>query len=256
VQGVNVVYEFNRYGAMRTGATGNSIKDRSAGTVIRYNRIEDGAHAIDLVEAEDYFPLVKDLASYRSTFVYGNQIVKVGAKGSTIHYGGDHAGNEASYRKGTLYFFNNSVRLTGTDGVLFQLSTTQERAEVWNNAFMFDDSVTYPIMRVRQDNDVGYVNGGYLNLGRNWIVARWSDAGPWATLGGALTGASNMITGTTQPADVTTFVPTTGSALVDAALAGPSAASGYTVNYQLDSSFKPVARTVKGAAMDLGAVEK
>src|SRR5690606_31892153 len=112
VQSQNVTYEFNRYGALRSGATGNSIKDRSTGTVIRYNRIEDGARAIDLVEAEDFASVAKADPAYRSTFVYGNQIVKDGRKGSTIHYGGDHAGSEANYRKGTLYFFSNTVRLT------------------------------------------------------------------------------------------------------------------------------------------------
>ena len=42
-----------------------------------------------------------------------HQIVKDGRKGSTIHYGGDHPGSENNYRKGTLYFFNNTVHLTG-----------------------------------------------------------------------------------------------------------------------------------------------
>ena len=44
--------------------------------------------------------------------------------------------------------------------------------------------------------------------------------------------------------------------LIDAGKAGPSAASAYGVNYQLDSSYAPVARTVKGAAIDLGATER
>jgi hypothetical protein len=256
IQSIGAVYEFNRYGAVRSGALGNSIKDRSAGTVIRYNRIEAGAHAIDLVEAEDYFPMVKSLASYRTTYVYGNQIIKSGNTGSTIHYGGDHQGNEASFRQGVLFFFNNSVRLTGTDGVLFQLSTVLESAEVWNNVFMFDDTVVYPILRTTQDAP-GYVSGGVMNLGRNWAPARWSDAGPWATVGGTLTGSANMITdGPAPPADATTFVPVAGSRLVDTALAGPSAASAFTVGYQLDSNFAPQVRSATGAGLDLGAVER
>ena len=54
LQSVGVVYEFNRFGPLRSGAGGNNIKDRSVGAVIRFNRIEEGARAIDLVEAEDY----------------------------------------------------------------------------------------------------------------------------------------------------------------------------------------------------------
>ncbi|MDO8769238.1 MAG: hypothetical protein Q7K57_11150, partial [Burkholderiaceae bacterium] len=38
----NIVYEFNRIGPPRAGSLGNGIKDRSAGTVVRYNYIEEG----------------------------------------------------------------------------------------------------------------------------------------------------------------------------------------------------------------------
>ena len=51
-------------------------------------------------------------------------------------------------------------------------------------------------------------------------------------------------------------MPNASSAIIDAGKAGPSAASAYGVNYQLDSSYAPVARTVKGAAIDLGATER
>ena len=256
VQSQGVVYEFNRFGPLRSGATGNAIKDRSTGVVIRYNRIEDGARALDLVEAEDMPNTAKADPTYRATYVYGNQIIKDGRKGSTIHYGGDHPGSENNYRKGTLYFFNNTVRLTGNDyAVLFQLSTTEERAEVWNNVFMFDAAIPYPRMRAGQDNAPGIPSGGIVNLGRNWIDARWSDAGPYHTVGGQLNGVSNLITGTGYPADSTSMLPLSGSALLDAATANALAGS-HTVSYQLDSNFRPATRSIRGSAMDLGAVER
>ncbi|WNG41704.1 hypothetical protein F0U60_54545 [Archangium minus] len=257
IQSVGVTYEFNHYGPLREGALGNALKDRSVGPVIRYNRIEDGARALDLVEAEDYSPVATANPAYRTTLVYGNQIVKDGRKGTTIHYGGDHAGNEAIYRKGTLYFFNNTVHLTG-DGyaVLFQLSTTEEKAEVWNNIFVFDAAIQYPRMREKQDNAEGIPSGGIVNLGLNWIDAKWSDAGPWHTVGGELNGEENLITGTTPPIDMKTLVPLAGSAVLDVAQSGPAAASGHPVQYQLDAAYKPKARVAVGARMDLGALER
>ena len=38
-----IVFEFNHYGPLRTSCLGNNLKDRSSGTVIRYNWIEAGS---------------------------------------------------------------------------------------------------------------------------------------------------------------------------------------------------------------------
>lgn len=96
-ESVNITYEFNRFEHLRAGALGNAIKDRSAGTVIRYNYVSGGAHSMDLVEAEDFYAFLSTvpahLSAYRSAFVYGNIIVKDGSTGSAIHYGGDHYGS-------------------------------------------------------------------------------------------------------------------------------------------------------------------
>src|SRR5690606_21806033 len=37
-----ITYEFNRYGALRSGAGGNNLKDRSANCIVRYNWIFSG----------------------------------------------------------------------------------------------------------------------------------------------------------------------------------------------------------------------
>lgn len=252
-----LVIEFNRYGALRSGAMGNSIKDRSTGTVVRYNLIEDGAHAVDLVDANDFTTVSIPDPAYRSSFVYGNLIRKSGDIGSFIHYGGDQ-GDESLYRKGTLYFFNNTIEVTGSGAAIFQLSTTDEKAEVWNNVIYFNDSVQIGnrSLRASQDTSAGYTSGGIVNLGVNWISNGWLDSDIYHPVSGQLNGTANLITGTTAPFDRSTGVPLAGSALVDAGVTGPGAAAAYTVDYQLDSSFKPVARTVNGSRTDLGAVER
>lgn len=265
IQSVNVVYEFNRYGALRPNAQGSALKDRSVNAVIRYNRIEDGARSLDLVEAEDYPDTALANPKYHQTYVYGNQIVKDGTTGIAIHYGGDHPGappgavwGETIFRKGTLYFFNNTVVLTGSgsSAYLFQLTTTEEKAEIWNNVFIFRDAVSEPSLRGGQDVGPSYQTGGTINLGKNWITAGWKPNDQYHPIPGPVTGAANMISAGGNPVDLSTLIPLAGSAAVDAGQAPPAGAAGIAVTFQLDAAFKPKARAVNGAAIDLGAVER
>jgi hypothetical protein len=258
IQSVGVTYEVNHYGPMRDGATGNSIKDRSVGAVVRYNRIESGAYAIDLVEAEDYPNYAMSDPAYRTTYVYGNQIVKHGSL--AIHYGGDHIGSEDHYRKGALYFWNNTVYLEGGGGgaaYMFRLSTTDETAQVWNNVFVYDGVIQYPSMRTSQEVAAPYVTGGIVNLGVNWIDQRWGDSDPYHPVPGELNGTSNFIEGTPTPVDLATLIPFSGGEAVDTAQAQLPDVDAYPVDYQLDATtLQPQTRSVNGAAMDIGAVER
>jgi len=127
-----IIYQYNRFGPLRPGALGNNLKDRSAGLVVRYNWIAGGNRLLDLVDASN-----TDLNShpdYRKTFVYGNILLEQdGGNNQVIHYGGD-SGNVANYRKGKLYFYNNtlySIRAGNT--TLLRLSTHEEEADIRNN---------------------------------------------------------------------------------------------------------------------------
>ena len=90
--------EYNRFGELHSD--GNTIKDRSQQTVIRYNWIEGGmGHQIDLVEHKEY--------QKANAFVYGNVILQ-GRKVKNpkmVFYGGDVGGG----RGDCLYFFNNTM---------------------------------------------------------------------------------------------------------------------------------------------------
>ena len=261
IQTVGVVYEFNTYGPLRPGATGNALKDRSVGATIRYNRIEEGAHAIDLVEAEDYTSVANADPTYRLAYVYGNQIVKTGDTGTFIHYGGDHYGcypgcSEANFRKGTLYFWNNTVIANGKSAALFQLSTTEETAEVWNNVFVFANTVTYPSMRQSSEVTSPWVPGGVLHLGTNWINGNWADSDPWHPVPGTLSGAANLVTGTASPVDLQTLVPLAGGAAIDASQTDLAGVSAHPLQFQLAPRGIGVVRTTHGTKRDLGAVER
>lgn len=261
-QGLGVVIEHNVYGPLRPGARGNAIKDRSAGLVVRYNRIEEGAHAIDLVEAEDFPLLALARADYRTTQVYGNQIRKNGDTGTVIHYGGDHYGStpgaqwgEPIFRKGVLQFFHNTVIVTGSGAAVFQLSTTEERAEVWNNAIVFASTVAEKSLRAGQSVQPPWVTGGVVHLGRNWLSIGWQDIDQWHTLAGQLLVAATQSVGLRSPLVAGGWVPLAGSALVDAAVSAPAGVVAVPVLWQLDAVGRTQARVMKGAAPDLGAVE-
>ena len=94
-----IVFEFNHYGPLRSGCLGNNLKDRSSGTVIRYNWIEGGNRQLDLVET-DYAEIAGDPA-YDATFVYGNILIEPEDAGNSqiLHYGGD-GGDTSMYRQG------------------------------------------------------------------------------------------------------------------------------------------------------------
>ena len=115
---IGIVFQFNRYGPPTAGTSGNGLKDRSAGLVVRYNWIEGGNRRLDLVDAEDSSVIESDPA-YRATHVEGNVLIEPEGAGNRqiVHYGGD-SGNTAGCRKGTLSFHNNTVFSRRTDRTL------------------------------------------------------------------------------------------------------------------------------------------
>lgn len=132
-EATNITFEYNQYGPLLDGADGNNLKDRSAGTVIRYNWIEAGNRQLDLVES-DHDELVGN-PDYATTFVYGNILVEPDGAGNSqiLHYGGD-GDDESQYRKGTLYFFHNTVVSTRSGNTtLARLSTEEESLLAQNN---------------------------------------------------------------------------------------------------------------------------
>jgi len=186
---VGIVFQYNRFGPLCAGCSGNNLKDRSIGTVIRYNWIESGNRQLDLVDAEDAPSLITDPA-YRSTYVYGNVLIEPDGAGNSqiVHYGGD-SGDPTIYRKGTLHFYENTVVSTRTGNTtLFRLSTNDETADVRNNVVY----VTAAGNKLAMLDDTGQ-----LILRSNWF-----KTGFVASHNGAITG-----TITTPVANVTGSSP-------------------------------------------------
>lgn len=160
-----IVYQANRFGPLRVGAGGNNLKDRSAGLVVRYNWIEGGNRQLDLVDGEDSQVIVDD-PRYHATHVYGNVLIEPDGAGNNqiVHYGGD-SGDTTIYRKGLLYFYNNTVvsRRAGNT-TLLRLSTGEERADVRNN-LLYVTATGDRLALVDAD--------GVVDLTHNWMKAGW-----------------------------------------------------------------------------------
>jgi len=134
VAGIGMIFQYNRFGPLSSGAGGNNLKDRSAGLVVRYNWIEGGNRQLDLVDGEDS-DLIRAHPAYTTTHVYGNILIEPAGAGNKqiVHYGGD-SGATGNYRNGTLYFYHNTVVSLRTDSTtLFRLSTNANHCDARNN---------------------------------------------------------------------------------------------------------------------------
>jgi hypothetical protein len=183
---IDITFQFNHYGPLREGAGGNNLKDRSAGLVVRYNWIEDGNRQLDLVDAEDSEVLVNH-PLYAETHVYGNVLIESEGEGNSqmLHYGGD-SGTLEGYRKGDLYFFNNTVISTrSANTTLIRLSTNDETAHVFNNVIY--NSVPGSSMAMIGGN-------GTFNMNNNWVKSGWQDC--FCTPSGSVIDLGNNLIGT------------------------------------------------------------
>ena len=182
-----ITFQYNRFGPPRAGAPGVNLKDRSAGLVVRYNWIEGGNRNLDLVDGEDS-SIIRNAPEYRQTFVYGNILIKQdGGNNQAVHYGGD-SGATANYRKGKLYFYNNtlySIRAGTT--VVMRLSTNEEQCDARNNIFHNTAVGTNMAM---------LAEAGTLILTNNWAKSGWRNSHEGGGFTGSVTGGSTMITGT------------------------------------------------------------
>ena len=245
---VNITFQYNRFGPLRSGSPGVNLKDRSAGLVVRYNWIEGGNRNLDLVDGEDS-AIIRNAPEYRKTFVYGNVLIKQdGGNNQAVHYGGD-SGTIPDYRKGKLYFYNNtlySIR-TGTT-VVMRLSTNEEQCDARNNIF-YNTSVGTNLALLAES--------GTLTVANNWAKTGWRNSHE-SPFDGSVTGGTTMVAGASPgfvDAANQDFRLTTGSTSIDAGTSLHTdvlPANNLVRHYLRHQSSEP--RPVNGA-LDIGAFE-
>ena len=183
---INITYQFNRFGSLRSHAEGNNLKDRSAGLVVRYNWIEGGNRLLDMVDATGSQATINH-PLYRETFVYGNTLIELdGGNNQVMHYGGDSS-STADYRKGTLYFYNNTLYSKRADNTtLLRLSTNEESADIRNNILYVTASGDKLALLERY---------GELSLSHNWIKPKWKASYEGSSFSGKLMRSGRSIEG-------------------------------------------------------------
>lgn len=245
IEAQGVTYQYNRYGPLRSGATGNPLKDRSSGTVVRYNWIEGGNRQLDLVESHE--AVINADASYDTTYVYGNVLIEPGDIGNSqiVHYGGDE-GVTADYRDGTLYFYNNTViseRTTST--TLFRLQLAAANVQARNNIF-------YPTTHGGGTLFNLESNIGTANFQNNWFPTGWSVTTNVTDDGDNLVEASPAF----NDAGNEDFTLDASSSAIDAGAAlHASVLPTHDLVRQYSKHQSSAARSQIGAAIDIGAFE-
>lgn len=242
-----ITFQFNRFGPLREGAEGNNLKDRSTGSVIRYNWIESGNRQLDLVDSDNE-EFIRS-SNYKSTFVYGNILIEPDGAGNSqvIHYGGD-SGERDRYRKGTLYLYNNTIISTRSGNTtLLRLSSTDESADVRNNIIFVSTTGSH----------LGIVDrDGMVELRSNWIKSDWQVSHTNASA--AVSVLDTTFEGNTPGfADLTgqNFNLTTGSICVNrAALLADACLAEHQVRFEYLKHQNKKERTVD-QSIDIGALE-
>ena len=259
LEGIDTLYQNNRYGPLRAGSLGAGLKDRSAGLVIRNNYIEGGGHQLQLPEAQNQFDLAVTLTSYHQTFVYGNTLVAPpGSAASIIYYGGDQ-GLLANYRKGVLSLYNNTI-VTKSDLsqiykiIAVKLASSGETVDARNNIFAAvpgaaDAKLPY-FNLVSEDNNAYF--------GRNWVPSNYALS--FLAFSGHASGTQNLIVGSSgdpgfvSPGNGDYHLKAT-SAAIDTSGQMAGGASAYPVDREYLDPRTSRPRLVAGKALDLGAFE-
>ncbi|QDF07678.1 MYXO-CTERM sorting domain-containing protein [Myxococcus xanthus] len=220
-EALGLTYQFNRFGPLCSGCPGNNLKDRSAGSVIRYNWIEGGNRQLDLVDSSS--GTLRAAPSYARTFVYGNVLLEPEGAGNRqiVHFGGD-SGTTANYR-GTLYFFHNTVVSSRTDRTtLLRLSHQNQTAHVTDNVVL---------VAAANGNTLSLTDeAGTLRHGGNWYKPGYVST--FGTLTGAVVDAGGNLTGA-DPG----FINLAGQ---DFRLAAASALRSQAVTLPAETSSEPV----------------
>jgi hypothetical protein len=202
-----VIIEYNRYGPQRTGALGSQLKDRSAGTVVRYNYIEQSLAGwdVDLVEPQEGCPslcyssgaTVAPNPKYLQTFVHGNVIVnRTNSEPDFVHWNEDHymGQGRATEPNGRLYFYNNTI-ISTTDADLSSLfnetyggfdcpTTALSGRIVMTNNILYSTATSFKLGEYCNHSNSGI---GYIDFGANWVSPGYA-----LQVAAGSTGSSNL----------------------------------------------------------------
>ena len=259
-----ITYQYNNFGPLRPGSAGSDLKDRSAGTVIRYNHFSPAANMLDLVNPEDasYFAA---LPSFANTYVYGNVFDNTGpnATAQLVEFGGD-SGDGSIYRPNLDFYDNTVINVADqssnwrTD--MFNIDTSAQTVYAANNIFYNAAATSGDSPSIFE-----FANQGNVTFsGTNWVSPGWlpseavelqQDFGGALNYNGTITGTNTFFV---DPNNNPSFVNLSGD---DYHLASGSNAIG--IAGSLDPSWPavteqylaPTSETSRTSVADIGAYQ-
>lgn len=258
LEGVRVLYHANLYGAIRTGGQGIGLKDRSSGSVIRYNFVSGGNHQIQHAEAQNHAELGVALVCSRTVYVYGNITVTDNAS-SPLWLGGDQ-GNPQIQPKARYYVYHNTM--VG-DPVTFKIPGIKmaHPANVLDSRNNVYDVIPTSDFGLGDSSLSGTGAGNYFA----YFGKTWAPRGYFLTTGngdvftGTALGQGNVVSGT-DPGFVDRaggdYHLTAGSACVGVGTALPGDITSLHPPDKQYHSQSTVARSTFGLGADLGAYKQ
>jgi parallel beta-helix repeat protein len=243
-EALGIVYQSNHFGPLCANCLGNNLKDRSAGTVVRYNWIEGGNRQLDLVESDS--AEYRADPSYLRTFVYGNVLVEPDGAGNRqiVHFGGDN-GDTSTYR-GTLYLWNNTLVSSRSDRTtMVRLSSDAQSAHATGNVVF---------LTAAGGNLELSAGSGTLRHGGNWFKPGYVSA--FGTITGSVVDTGGTVTGS-DPGFVDLagqdFHLAASSPLRGKAVAPPAETSAHSLSRQYVKHQSSEPRP-SGSTQDIGAL--
>jgi hypothetical protein len=201
-----VIIEYNHYGAMKTGSMGSQLKDRSAGTIVRYNYIEQSPQGwdLDLVNPQNGWPVLGSLPTYAHDFVYGNIIVDKILAQDFIHWNEDDQSGHgrANQASGALAFYDNTIVVVANQSDFYGA------LDIFNETWGGFDCPSGPQPGViRQHNNIyaslprtvgsaaaplqfGYCGLENFDFGTNWVSPGWTS---WKHGGASASGTTSIV---------------------------------------------------------------
>lgn len=278
VEAVGAVYQYNRFGPLRPSCHGCMIKDRSSGTVIRYNEVvsTDASAIFAILDPQGGSGYIEFMPDYRDAFVYGNVITLQNSAtqvGINVVWFGAYNG-VSSYpteHRGTLHFFHNTVVNHQSNVAAFSLTDPTysgtnaifERVDARNNVFFTDSAINGNIWAAF--HLVITTASPVVDLGLNWVSPGTLKFWTGHPSGAVVNGWSNLIVGDAAGKNLPGFADLNGldyhltstADSIDAAgpLAAAALAHGHDVTRQYAAPQSSVPRITLGAHADLGAFE-
>jgi len=209
-ESLGITVQYNYFGPTRLNSAGSQFKSRDVGLVFRYNYLDkgngsvpdgngglisyqgNGARKMDMVDIQAS-ALMNQVSNpaYQTSYVYGNTYINDNLQSADcIHYGGDD-GLTSNYRKGTLYFYDNTFECIANQSDFYTMGIFDIETTATVQA---DNNIFYMIPRTSGGTPSGFCwmytyNGetGTLKLGINYAtrgIANCTNSNSATIIGG------------------------------------------------------------------------